>query len=380
MKVLYDSSAFLEPVGGVSRYFSELIKHLPEDIEWEIPAKATNNAYLQAAPFNVPTADYSFRHFFPDVSFRGKSIVYSILSRIGLFKSMELVNARCFAEALKKDNFDVLHLTGPHGCGTAWRKYRGKAKIVVTIHDLIPDKMWGGSVGARVRRQRKYDLARCDEIIAVSEYTKRDLMKLYGIDESKITVVHHGFDVSTDARERTESRNVIARKFILYVGKRGGYKNSEFFLNNVTSLLKADPKLKIVMTGKPLDVSEIKLCEECGIADRIEARMFDECELRWLYANAECFVYPSKYEGFGIPVLEALAAGCPTVLARATCFPEVGGDAALYFDPDDGEEMRTAIKEGMGARRSELISKGLERVKLFTWDKCASETVAVYAR
>ena len=379
MKVLYDSRAFLEPVGGVSRYFVELIKHLPLGVQWDIAAAATNNRYLQAAPFNVPEAEYSFRHFLPGVCFRGKSIVYSALSRLGMFRSMELLNARCFSEALKRDDFDVLHLTGPHGCGNEWIKYGGKAKIVITIHDLIPDKMWSGPVGARVRRQRKRDLSMSDAIIAVSEYTKQDLMELYGVEEKKITVVHHGCDIKESVCEEGAHDSVMDGRFVLYVGKRGGYKNSDFFLRNMAPLLRDDPDLKIVMTDKPLDETEMQLCKKCGIYDSVEARMFDDSELRSLYAHAECFVYPSKYEGFGIPVLEAFAAGCPAVLARSTCFPEVGGDAALYFNPDDGEEMRSAIREAMGVKRTELKRRGRERVKLFSWEKCAHETVAVYS-
>ena len=380
MKVLYDSCAFLEPVGGVSRYFTELIKHFPENVEWDVAAVETNNKYLMSSPFNVPAALYSFRHFLPGVKFKGKSVVYAVLSRLGSFKSMELLNKRRFEEALEKDDFDVLHLTGSHECGTAWRKYKGKAKKVITVHDLIPDKLWRGYIGARIRRERKYNLSRCDAIIAVSEHTKKDLLECYGVDEKKVTVVHHGFDANLKTGLTVGHDSGIEGRYVLYVGKRGGYKNSNFFLKNMSPLLLELPDLKIIMTGKPLDDSERKLCEACGIADRVEARLFEDNELRSLYANAACFVYPSRYEGFGIPVLEAFAAGCPTVLARATCFPEVGSDAALYFDPDDGEEMRMAIREAIGERRDELIKRGLERVKMFTWEKCAAETLAVYAR
>ena len=380
MKVLYDSRAFLEPVGGVSRYFTELVKHFPKSVEWDVAAVETNNKYLMSSPFNVPAASYSFRHFLPSINFRGKSIVYAALSRLGLFESMELLNRRRFEEALEKDDFDVLHLTGPHECGTAWRKYSGKAKIVITVHDLIPDKLWRGYVGARIVRDRKYNLSRCDAIIAVSEHTKKDLLECYGVDEKKVSVVHHGFEASFGAGLAVDHVSGIGGRFVLYVGKRGGYKNSDFFLKNMSPLLLEFPDLKIVMTDKPLDDSERKLCEAHGISGRVEARMFEDNELRWLYANAVCFVYPSRYEGFGIPVLEAFAAGCPTVLARATCFPEVGGDAALYFDPDDGEEMRMAIREAIGARREGLIKRGYERVKMFTWERCAAETLAVYAK
>ena len=375
MKVLYDDLGFREPHGGVSRYFTELIKHLGKCATWEIAASETYNEYLKSPPFSIPASGHSFRNFLPGLNFKGKSVVYGMLARLGMRKSMELHNERMFLTALEKGDFDVLHLTGPHGCGSAWRRYKGRAKIVVTIHDLIPDMMWRGVRGARVRSQRKYDLAHCDAIIAVSENTKRDLVRMYGVDEGKVTVVYHGFD---PAAQHAAADAKAGGEYVLYVGKRGGYKNSDFFLREMAPLLREDKELRIVMTGRGLNPDEIRLCRECGIDGRVEARFFSDEELPSLYANARCFVYPSKYEGFGIPILESFAAGCPAVLANASCFPEVGGDAALYFDADDGETMRRAVREATGARRDDLVRKGFQRVKEFTWDKCAERTLAVY--
>ena len=375
MKVLYDDLGFREPHGGVSRYFTELMKHLGKCATWEIAASETYNEFLKAPPFSIPASGHSFRDFLPGVNFKGKSVVYGMLARLGARKSMELQNERMFCAALGNGDFDVLHLTGPHGCGTAWRKYRGKAKVVVTIHDLIPDMMWGGVRGARVRSQRKFDLAHCDAIISVSENTKRDLVRMYGVDEGKVTVVYHGFDSAAPSAAAGAN---TGGEYVLYVGKRGGYKNSDFFLREMAPLLHENKELRVVMTGRGLSPDETRLCGECGIAGRVDARFFPDEELPSLYANARCFVYPSKYEGFGLPILESFAAGCPTVLANASCFPEVGGDAALYFDPDDGEAMRCAVREAMGAKRDELIRKGRQRVGEFTWEKCAERTLAVY--
>lgn len=375
MKVLYDDIGFREPHGGVSRYFTELMKHLRKCATWEIAASETYNEYLEAPPFSIPASRHSFRTFLPGVNFKGKSVVYGMLARLGLRKSMELQNERMFLAALLKGDFDVLHLTGPHGGGTAWRKYRGKAKVVVTIHDLIPDMTWGGARGARVRSQRKYDLAHCDAIIAVSKNTKRDLVRMYGVDEEKVTVVYHGFE---SAAQYAAADAKACVKYVLYVGKRCGYKNSDFFLREMAPLLREDKELRIVMTGRGLTPDETRLCRECGIDGKVEARFFPDEEMPSLYANARCFVYPSRYEGFGIPILESFAAGCPAVLANASCFPEVGGDAALYFDADDGEGMRRAVREAMGQGRDELVRKGRQRVKEFTWDKCAERTLAVY--
>lgn len=374
MKILYDSLGFLEPQGGVSRYFTELIRHLPPGVRWEIAADETYNAFLREPPFSVPEARHSIRAFWSGFHFRGKSIVYRTLARLGVYPSMELANERRFAAALKKGDFDVLHLTGPHGCGTAWREYAGSAKVVMTVHDLIPDMWWKDFRGDRVRRQRRYDVEHVDVIIAVSENTKRDLMRLYGVAEEKITVIHHGYGGRTLPEGVAGTGN-----YVLFVGKRGGYKNFSWFVRELAPLMREQPELRLVCTGGGFDAGERKLLDDLGMLDRAEARFVDDGELRQLYAQAACFVYPSRYEGFGIPILEAFAARCPVVLSEASCFPEVGGDAALYFRLDDGEGLRRAVRAATGGRRDKLVAKGLERVKGFTWNACAEKTMTVYA-
>ena len=99
-----------------------------------------------------------------------------------------------------------------------------------------------------------------------------------------------------------------------------------------------------------------------------------------LYRDAVCFVYPSIYEGFGLPILEAFAAGCPVVLARASCFPEVAGDAALYFDPGDGEGLRSCVRSlrDDDRLRRGMVDKGWMRAEKFSWDKCAEQTAGIY--
>jgi glycosyltransferase involved in cell wall biosynthesis len=118
--------------------------------------------------------------------------------------------------------------------------------------------------------------------------------------------------------------------------------------------------------------------------ERASARIYDEDELRWLFANAQLFIYPSIYEGFGIPILDAFSLGCPVLLANASCFPEVGGDAALYFDPQDEDALREQLMRVIGIdaetkrMRADLIARGKERAKMFSWQKCAAETAEIY--
>ena len=145
-----------------------------------------------------------------------------------------------------------------------------------------------------------------------------------------------------------------------------------------------DTSLSLVCTGSGFSEAEMRLLNECKMTERATARIYEEDELRWLFANAQVFIYPSIYEGFGIPILDAFSLGCPVLLANASCFPEVGGEAALYFDPKDEESMREqlmrviGIEEGVKRMRSDLIARGKERAKMFSWPKCAVETAEIY--
>jgi glycosyltransferase involved in cell wall biosynthesis len=145
-------------------------------------------------------------------------------------------------------------------------------------------------------------------------------------------------------------------------------------------LIKYD--LRLVCTGKPFDNAEMQFLKSLGILDRTSCLFASEAELKNLYATALLFVYPSLYEGFGIPILEAFAMNCPMAISNTSCFPEVAGDAALYFDPQSIDEMRSVMENAIlsPSLRNELVLKGQERLKLYSWRKCAEETAKVYQK
>ena len=355
MKVLYDYLGLFEPVGGVSRYFAEMIRRLPVDIEPKLAYVETRNKYFAAAPYNIPLCKCSFYNFLSGINFKGKSIAYRTAARLMPWKypAAELKNEAAFREELERGDFDVLHLTGPHYLGEDWKRVIGRKPIVVTIHDLVPELF---HVQPRAVRNRRFVLENAAQVIAVSENTKRDLERLYGVDEGKITVIHHGY---SDSREEREERveGLEPGKFVLFVGKQGGYKNFKWMEAALEPFLQE---------------RGMRLFATCGQTD---------AELRWLYRNALAFVYPSKYEGFGIPILEAFANGCPAVLSNCSCFPEVAGDAALYFGVEDGgAELRRQLARLVDepGLRGEMIAKGKSRLSEFSWDKCAESTATVY--
>jgi glycosyltransferase involved in cell wall biosynthesis len=166
------------------------------------------------------------------------------------------------------------------------------------------------------------------------------------------------------------------------VGGRDYYKNWEAFIRAIAPLLQKYD-IHLICTGGYFNKkTEVPILEELNMTGRIIWKYFSDDELVEAYAKAICFVFPSLYEGFGIPVLEAFAAGCPVALSRASCLPEVGGDAVVYFDPESMEDMRSAVDQLITSPslQNQLIAAGKERVKQFSWERCARETAAVYSR
>ena len=354
----------MSPFGGVPQAFAEMICRLPEGIEPILALKRTCNRRLQAEPFCIPGYPDLYHSFISPAEFRGKWRLWCLAQKLfpKRFPDYEAENRRYLDELLEKGEFDVLHLTGAHVYGDAWRKVIGKKPIVITVHDLIPEIV---NHNARIGAMRKEMLGVADQVIAVSENTKRDLVRLYGVDEKKVTVVYHGV-------EKVEG---VEKEYFLFVGGRGGYKNWAWMVKAVAPMLRDG--MKLVCTGHPFSGEERRHLRSLGVEDRVVQRTVGADEFPSLYASAAAFVYPSRYEGFGLPILDAWAAGCPVVLARASCFPEIGGDAAEYFELDDPKSLRDAIER---ARTGQTVAVGAERLKPFTWEKCAAETAAVYRK
>jgi glycosyltransferase involved in cell wall biosynthesis len=167
---------------------------------------------------------------------------------------------------------------------------------------------------------------------------------------------------------------------VLFVGARNVYKNFFFFANAMRPLLAADPALHIVCTGSGFNRHEQAFFEIHGLTQRVHHHAASDAELKMLYQQAQVFVFPSQYEGFGLPVLEAFGNGCPTVLGNAGSLPEIGGDGALYFETKDARSLQTAMSEALynAPRRAELIERGKARLALFSWDRTCRETEALY--
>ena len=380
MKVLFDNLVFEDVAfGGVPRYFTEVIRHFPSDIQAILPIIETSNVYLQAPPFSLPKAKWSYQQFLPCHAFRGKHFTFKALSLLlaPFVESCEIKNRKRFHSLVSSGDFDILHLTRAHIYGTNWLSTAGKKPIVITIHDLIPDRL---QESERVKRERLRLIPFVSRFIAVSENTKSDFVSEYGVDPDLVDVIYHG--PSGEEKNAGLQTNNGHSEYLLFVGGRGGYKNFSFFASAVAPWIREHSGMRLVCTGKPFSRCEQKLLSDLGILSRCDARFFQTEELPSLYANAFAFVFPSMYEGFGIPILDAFQAGCPAILSRSSCFPEIAGEAALFFEPNNPSDLvRQLVRlEIEPALRGNLQNAAHNRVKSFSWVKASEETVACYRR
>lgn len=257
---------------------------------------------------------------------------------------------------------------------------------VVTIHDLsylyYPSEFLKKDL-IQLTNWTQYSALKAKKIIAVSKTTKKDIMKSYGIADDKIQVVYNGYEKAVKnppPNWKTEFK--IKQPTILYVGTLQPRKNISTLLNAFEKFKHLFPEFKLILAGKRGWMYEeiYEQISELGLDNDVFSTDFiSDLQLMFLYKNVFCFVLPSKYEGFGIPVLEAMSFGCPVISSFSSSLPEVGGNACLYFDPSnvyDLFEKMKLLKENDQIRK-ELIQKGLQRVKEFSWEKSGKETLEI---
>jgi glycosyltransferase involved in cell wall biosynthesis len=260
------------------------------------------------------------------------------------------------------------------------RKASAGTKVVLTVFDMIherfPDsfRSWDST-----SMEKAVAVERADHVVCISEQTRKDLIELFVVDQAKTSVIHLGFSLTKQSVDWTPVRD---RPYLLFVGSRGGYKNFESLLHTYA----ANPALHhdydlVAFGGGSLNAREKALVAKLGIPfERMRHLSGDDSVLSGLYRRAALFVYPSRYEGFGIPPLEAMSFDCPVVCSNTSAIPEVVGDAAEFFDPDSIESIGRAIERVLNdeALRQTLVAGGRERVKQFSWERCAEQTFAVY--
>ena len=355
--IIYDYQIFqAQRFGGISRYFCEIIRRL--HCEYKIAIRFSLNYYITKWQLNdkqIAFPRFLYKYF--SSFFRRRN--YHFAKKI-----------------LKSDNKFLFH---PTYYDSYFLKYIGGNPYVVTVHDMVHEKFAHIYPSPKSFREQKAKVIKgATRIIAISENTKKDIIEILGVAPEKIDVVYHGTSMKPFSGEYQLK---LPNKYLLYVGDRAAYKNFQRFIEVFSELHKQDPELYLVYTGNKLEESEIKQLP-LGIEKyTIHVKASDKA-LSELYTRALLFVYPSLYEGFGIPILEAYACHCPIAISDTSCFPEVAGEAAAYFDPYSKESMyRTILKVIYDKEnRQRLIELGNTRLKRYSWEKAALETQKTYQK
>lgn len=260
--------------------------------------------------------------------------------------------------------------------------------LIVTIHDLAyfyyPDEFLKKDL-FKLKNWTKYSVDHAKQVIAVSENTKKDLMKFYQVPPNKITVVYNGFEKKTVGEtpwsKVSSTFNLQKEKYILYVGTLQPRKNVPVLIEAFTKFHKENQNMKLVIVGKKgwLYDSIFDKAQKSGLTDQIIfSNYLPDEDVVTLYKNAYCFVLPSLYEGFGVPLLEAMSYSCPVISSFTSSLAEVGGDACVYFDPEKPHGLVEDLESLKNKKlRNELIKKGKDRTALYSWNKCAEQTLKV---
>lgn len=363
MRIALDYQTFiLQTYGGISRYFTQLTKGLVNmGQQVEVFAPLHRNSYLESLPQGVVNGKCINRY--PPKTMRFFLAYNQLVSRYKISRwTPDVVHETYYAKLR----------SAPRQCPTVITAYD-------MIHELFKNEFSKEDKTAAVKR---IAIGRADHVICISENTKNDLIKLHGTPADKISVVHLGFDQFAVNEGLQPTAMAVTKPFLLYVGSRGGYKNFAGLLKAVASSQKLLRDFNIVAFGGPkFSSSELSLVTSLGFAEN-QVRHFggNDALLGSFYDAARAFVYPSLYEGFGIPPLEAMAHNCSVISSNTSSMPEVIGNAGEYFNPLDTSDMRRAIEAVVysDSRVASLKTLGAERLTKFSWSKCAQETLNVY--
>ncbi|MBD3239425.1 MAG: glycosyltransferase [Chitinivibrionales bacterium] len=361
MRILYDHQFFpILPYSGISRYFYELISRVAAqpDIDASLYMGWHNNKY----DFNslAPILKWYFSRSRPALPKTAR--LFQVLTNAGLSVFSRLSNP------------DLYHQT------FYWHYLpRYKGRRVVTVHDMIYFVFPEYDIRSDpVSRSMAKSIESSNGIIADSESTKRDLMRYLGVREEKIRVIYLANSLVAQADEASP----VGMPYVLYVGQRFLWKNFRLLFDVYCSTPAIHRDFALVcFGGAELTEEEKGALTRHGIrSDRLRRFAGSDELLATFYKHASALVYPSQYEGFGLPLLEAMHYGCPVVASNSSSIPEIAGEAAVYFDSDNGDDLRRQLLRCLsdGELSKRLSSMGPEREAQFSWDRCAAETTDFY--
>ena len=371
MKIAINAAFFQPKGGGIREYIDNLVNNLHD-------LNVSHEIIVYVLQDQLPFA----KEHFPE-GIRLKTIPFNSKNLADRIKR-SLFEGSFWKREEKIEKFDIFHSPFFHAPSLR------KAKILLTVHDLRLYRFPETYEYLRyqfLKRRVRSSIRKADHIISISEFTRREIKELCGVEDEKVTVIPEAinksrFSVDKTKRPKNLDSGVTSGRFILAVGHIEPRKNYDRLMDafEIVRQKGALSDLQLVIVGKQ-DHSFKETIDRINATPGIHYLNFlDGSELNWLYAKASLFVFPSYYEGFGFPPLEAASLGTLSAVSNVSSIPEVCGDGAYYFDPYNVQEMasviETAISDKEGAEA--ILNKMKERIDEFSWKRNVEETIKVY--
>ena len=353
VRVFFDDQIFtLQRFGGISRYFVELMAGFEDSPDLGIEV-------VGPPPWSIN------RH----LSSRGRMVHGPRLFAAAASRALNRLTPQ-------RDTFDLIHHTF-YGSSYVGR-YRKASVRVVTIYDMVPELFPELVPGRSALFAKKRYVEECDLVLCISESTARDLVRLFG--QPRAPVVVTPLAAGAIFRPSKLPLESFPERYVLFVGSRGGYKDFNVLAKAFARAdLPSDIQL-VAAGGGSFTKGERQQFDRLGLEGRVHQVSLDDAHLASAYSNAGCFVFPSRYEGFGLPTLEAMGCGSPTILPATSSHIEVGGDAALRFNAGDAAGLAQVLTTVVNdeAVREEAVKRGFEQAAKFSWARTAAATAEAY--
>lgn len=364
MNIFFDYQAFsLQNYGGISRYFCELITGInkTEGNQAHLSLLWSNNVHLKE--YGTKALPYPFGNKYSRLIHKPNQLYNSLDYKLGKY---DIYHSTYFDDFLSKSV--------------------GSTPFVTTFYDMIYERLSDQFVELSADKfiipQKRKIAQRADHVIAISESTKRDMVDILGIEPSKVSVIYLGSSFEPKVNQADADLDGTGQPYLLYVGNRAGYKNFVPFLKAIAHLLKRHSVKLICAGGGNFNKEEKDILQHLSLNTLVEHRAIDDTVLPVLYKKSLAFVFPSLYEGFGIPVLEAFSCDCPCIVSDSSSLPEVAGESAVYFDPTRSDSIAFAVEKVIldSDLRQKLIKSGRLQLEKFSWSRTVAETLALYEK
>ena len=364
MRVVYDGAIFsMQRVGGISRYFSSLFKYLPDDVDASLLAMSDNNfdSNLTCPRLKI-------------LPVKGTSLPKLLLpvQRWIDRKQVNRIDAGLDAE--------IAHWTYYVGLQRRSMQRKKGCLQVVTVYDLIHEIFPETDRRGREVEWKRQALNEADLIICISETTLRDLKHWYPDVADRAIAIPLGNPIE-GVTPAALPPQLSSHPFVLFVGGRSGYKNFGVLVSAWQAARRKHPQLQLVVVGSPMKPEEISKwgLDNAGSSLHVLGQVEDDV-LAGLYKAAVAFVFPSRYEGFGLPAVEAMSCGSLLLAATGGSLPEIVGSGGVLFEPDNDEQLAKLLCDAVegASYLTPIRNAGIERSQLYSWERTANLTYAAY--